>query len=52
MFAFVVKRVVLACAGRGGSFEGAGGGGGYRNNGGTAMGSVACCLPLGSKLDQ
>lgn len=47
MFAFVVARVVLVCAGRG------------RNRGegaaeitGTARGSVACCLPLGSKLDQ
>lgn len=49
MFAFVVERVVLACAGRGSSF---GGGELQKQRGGTALGSVACCLPLGSKLDQ
>lgn len=52
MFAFVVETVVLAFAGRGSSFGGQEAEGGYRNNGGTALGSVACCLPLGSKLDQ
>lgn len=49
MSAFVVERAALVCVRR---WSGSRGAVGPKDTTGTALGSVACCLPLGSKLDQ
>lgn len=49
MSAFVVEKAVFVCVGR---WSRSRGGGVAKETTGTALGSVACCLLLGSKLDQ